>query len=260
MRDGYQKNGTKTRFKKRRRRPWRVERVPGCLVVRVPGSATAVVRRISALCVESPRKSQAGKPPCTRRSPGSSRSLGRKRRSTRTRKHLRILCHLRRAGAVRAGAGGGTWCFPPRWSCHPRDLHRLRVVKARRRRQQREAPPRPWKSSVTNSTACARLKAKTSSKPWPKRQTQTRAHVVDPTAGMAEDTASEIPVKGIKMDEVEKHSSIDDLWLVIDGTCACRDTTDAPGTLCASRLRRFLVFNFARGAIDTAASTPTHPD
>ena len=140
------------------------------------------------------------------------------------------------------------------------EARRLRVVKARRRRQQREAPPRPWKSSVTNSTACARLKAKTSSKPWPKRQTQTRAHVVDPTAGMAEDTASEIPVKGIKMDEVEKHSSIDDLWLVIDGTCACRDTTDAPGTLCASRLRRFLVFNFARGAIDTAASTPTHPD
>jgi|TARA_B110000967_G_C18640647_1_gene438325 hypothetical protein len=77
---------------------------------------------------------------------------------------------------------------------------------------------------------------------------------------MAEDTASEIPVKGIKMDEVEKHSSIDDLWLVIDGTCACRDTTDAPGKLCASRLRPLLVFNFARGAIDTAASTPTHPD
>ncbi len=24
-------------------------------------------------------------------------------------------------------------------------------------------------------------------------------------------------VKGIKMEEVEKHSSIDDLWLVIDG-------------------------------------------
>ena len=34
---------------------------------------------------------------------------------------------------------------------------------------------------------------------------------------MAEDEAKEEQVKGIKMEEVEKHSSIDDLWLVIDG-------------------------------------------
>ena len=34
---------------------------------------------------------------------------------------------------------------------------------------------------------------------------------------MAEDEAKEEPVKGIKMEEVEKHSSVDDLWLVIDG-------------------------------------------
>merc|ERR1712205_56348 len=37
------------------------------------------------------------------------------------------------------------------------------------------------------------------------------------TGAMAEDEAKEEPVKGIKMEEVEKHSSIDDLWLVIDG-------------------------------------------
>jgi cytochrome b involved in lipid metabolism len=39
-----------------------------------------------------------------------------------------------------------------------------------------------------------------------------------PIAAMAEDEAKEEVVKGIKMSEVEKHSSIDDLWLVIDGT------------------------------------------
>ena len=39
---------------------------------------------------------------------------------------------------------------------------------------------------------------------------------------MAEDEAKEEQVKGIKMEEVEKHSSIDDLWLVIDGAPARR--------------------------------------
>ena len=51
----------------------------------------------------------------------------------------------------------------------------------------------------------------------------TRASVTlasEPTEKMtAEETKPE--VKGIKMEEVEKHSSVDDLWLVIDG--ACRD-------------------------------------
>ena len=42
------------------------------------------------------------------------------------------------------------------------------------------------------------------------------------TGAMAEDEAKEEPVKGIKMEEVEKHSSIDDLWLVIDGASARR--------------------------------------
>jgi len=42
------------------------------------------------------------------------------------------------------------------------------------------------------------------------------------TGAMAEDEAKEEPVKGIKMEEVEKHSSIDDLWLVIDGAPARR--------------------------------------
>ena len=42
----------------------------------------------------------------------------------------------------------------------------------------------------------------------------------EPTEKMtAEETKPE--VKGIKMEDVEKHSSVDDLWLVIDG--ACRD-------------------------------------
>ena len=47
----------------------------------------------------------------------------------------------------------------------------------------------------------------------------TRASVTlasEPTEKMtAEETKPE--VKGIKMAEVEKHSSVDDLWLVIDG-------------------------------------------
>merc|ERR1712216_243282 len=47
----------------------------------------------------------------------------------------------------------------------------------------------------------------------------TRASVTlasEPTEKMiAEETEPE--VKGIKMEEVEKHSSVDDLWLVIDG-------------------------------------------
>merc|ERR1712216_999926 len=47
----------------------------------------------------------------------------------------------------------------------------------------------------------------------------TRASVTlasEPTEKMtAEETKPE--VKGIKMEEVEKHSSVDDLWLVIDG-------------------------------------------
>ena len=49
---------------------------------------------------------------------------------------------------------------------------------------------------------------------------------------MAEDAAVVEEKKGIKMEEVEKHSSIDDLWLVIDGACgAPRDDPkmfDAP--------------------------------
>ena len=36
---------------------------------------------------------------------------------------------------------------------------------------------------------------------------------------MAKDAPVEEEKKGIKMEEVEKHSSIDDLWLVIDGAC-----------------------------------------
>merc|ERR1712216_883133 len=47
----------------------------------------------------------------------------------------------------------------------------------------------------------------------------TRASVTlasEPTEKMtAEETKPE--VKGIKMEDVEKHSSVDDLWLVIDG-------------------------------------------
>ena len=49
---------------------------------------------------------------------------------------------------------------------------------------------------------------------------------------MAEDAPVEEEKKGIKMEEVEKPSSIDDLWLVIDGACgATRDDLkmfDAP--------------------------------
>ena len=59
---------------------------------------------------------------------------------------------------------------------------------------------------------------------------------------MAEDAAVVEEKKGIKMEEVEKHSSIDDLWLVIDGACgAPRDDPkmfDAPPC--------------ARGALDLA--------
>ncbi len=43
---------------------------------------------------------------------------------------------------------------------------------------------------------------------------------------MAEDEAKEEQVKGIKMEEVEKHSSIDDLWLVIDGASPRRLFSD----------------------------------
>ena len=43
----------------------------------------------------------------------------------------------------------------------------------------------------------------------------------EPTEKMtAEETKPE--VKGIKMEDVEKHSSVDDLWLVIDGASARR--------------------------------------
>ena len=56
---------------------------------------------------------------------------------------------------------------------------------------------------------------------------------------MVEDAPVEEEKKGIKMEEVEKHSSIDDLWLVIDGACgATRDD-----------LKMFDAPPFARGAL-----------
>jgi hypothetical protein len=41
-----------------------------------------------------------------------------------------------------------------------------------------------------------------------------------PPKAAAEDETAPAEVKGIKMSEVEKHSSVDDLWLVIDGASA----------------------------------------
>ena len=58
----------------------------------------------------------------------------------------------------------------------------------------------------------------------------TRASVTlasDPTEKMtAEETKPE--VKGIKMEEVEKHSSVDDLWLVIDGASRLARSNSRP--------------------------------
>ena len=58
---------------------------------------------------------------------------------------------------------------------------------------------------------------------------------------MAEDAAVVEEKKGIKMEEVEKHSSIDDLWLVIDGACgAPRDDPKFCSTLPRARAARWI--------------------
>ena len=64
----------------------------------------------------------------------------------------------------------------------------------------------------------------------------------EPTEKMtAEETKPE--VKGIKMEDVEKHSSVDDLWLVIDG--ACRD-------------QKFGTRTFTRGPAPPERPRPRH--
>jgi hypothetical protein len=64
---------------------------------------------------------------------------------------------------------------------------------------------------------------------------------------MAEDEAKEEQVKGIKMEEVEKHSSIDDLWLVIDGASPRRLFSDDDSL---RRSRHFGLFRRRSAALD----------
>lgn len=49
------------------------------------------------------------------------------------------------------------------------------------------------------------------------RAHRPRTDATMPPKAAAEDETAPVEVKGIKMSEVEKHSSADDLWLVIDG-------------------------------------------
>ena len=67
------------------------------------------------------------------------------------------------------------------------------------------------------------------------------------TGAMAEDEAKEEQVKGIKMEEVEKHSSIDDLWLVIDGASPRRLFSDDDSL---RQSRHFGLFRRRSAALD----------
>ena len=76
--------------------------------------------------------------------------------------------------------------------------------------------PRSVRSNRAKSVA---VSASTRERPgdFDARAHRPRTDATMPPKAAAEDETAPVEVKGIKMSEVEKHSSADDLWLVIDG-------------------------------------------